>query len=206
MLGASLTLAACARDRDATRAGGAATGAAIGCGVGLAVGGEAQHCMLGAAVGGAGGLVVGNEIARRKQGYADWETALDHQLREAEQTNRALAAYDARLWDELEARRRRLASLAAGVRSGRVSIERVRAEQREMRRALDEARAELAEARDELAAKRTLLAAAEARVADDDGGPRAAYRREVALMTRRVDDLARLIDAYAATGERGTVI
>ena len=85
------TLAGCTNikdDSDRTRAegavGGAAAGAAVGAGAGALLkktpGGAAAGAAAGALVGGAAGAAYGDSVAKKKEGYAAKESALDAQI------------------------------------------------------------------------------------------------------------------------------
>jgi len=84
-------------DTNRTRAEGAIGGAVIGGLLGLAIGGDSKGALIGAAVGAGAGLIVGNEIAKRKQQYASEEDFLDAEIASAREYNATAVAYNNKL-------------------------------------------------------------------------------------------------------------
>ena len=96
LLAMAAMLSACANDQQRTRAEGATAGALIGALLGHVVGGR-DGALTGAAVGGAAGLLVGHDVAEKKQRHAQREDALKAAAAqslamadEAHETNEAL--------------------------------------------------------------------------------------------------------------------
>jgi len=83
----TLLLNGCATDQQRTRTEGATGGAVLGALIGAALGGR-NGAIAGAAVGAGGGALVGNSVAKKKQGYAEREAA----LRDSVVRSQALAA------------------------------------------------------------------------------------------------------------------
>jgi predicted RNase H-like nuclease (RuvC/YqgF family) len=174
-------------------------GAAVGGGIGAAVGGGLEHGMIGAALGGAAGLVIGNEIARRKQQYADWNELLDAEIADTGRANRALAERNEQLRRELAELNRRVAELEAAVAAGRTSSADKERERRAVRERVAAAEAALTDAQTDLEVRRALLAEAREQAEVDRDGLRA-YGAEVAEMERRVAELGGLVERYASVG------
>ena len=84
-------------DTNRTRAEGAIGGAVIGGLLGLAIGGDSKGALIGAALGTGVGLIVGNEIAKRKQQYASEEDFLDAEIASAKEYNATAVAYNNKL-------------------------------------------------------------------------------------------------------------
>ena len=77
LLCAAVLLASCTtNDGTNTRAQGAGFGALIGAAAGAAIGGNPRSALIGAAAGGGAGLVAGDQVARKKQKYAQREDEL----------------------------------------------------------------------------------------------------------------------------------
>jgi len=88
-------------DTNRTRAEGAIGGAVIGGLLGLAIGGDSKGALIGAAVGAGAGLIVGNEIAKRKQQYANEEDFLDAEIASAREYNATAVAYNDKLRQDI---------------------------------------------------------------------------------------------------------
>ena len=84
-------------DTNRTRTEGAIGGAVIGGLLGLAIGGDSKGALIGAALGTGVGLIVGNEIAKRKQQYANEEDFLDAEIASAQEYNSTAVAYNNKL-------------------------------------------------------------------------------------------------------------
>ncbi|MCL1985006.1 MAG: hypothetical protein FWG59_00965 [Betaproteobacteria bacterium] len=79
---------------------GAGIGAVVGAGIGAVVGGKKGALLgagIGAVAGGGIGVAVGTHIADQKKQYASTEAWLDACLKQAQQTNNELEAYNAAL-------------------------------------------------------------------------------------------------------------
>src|SRR5882762_6551911 len=85
MLLSSVLLSGCATDAQKTRTQGAGAGAVLGSLIGLAVTHDARGALIGAAAGGAGGLLVGDQVARKKGQYARREDVLRGSAARAQQ-------------------------------------------------------------------------------------------------------------------------
>lgn len=87
-------------DEQRTRTEGAAAGAVLGGLLGYAVDRQ-RGAAIGALIGGGAGLVVGNEIAKRKQAYASTEDFLDGEIARVDEFNRTATAYNSRLRQDI---------------------------------------------------------------------------------------------------------
>jgi len=76
LLAVTVILSGCATHGDQRRAEGAAAGAAAGALVGVLLGDDQKSAMIGAIVGGILGGVAGDLVAKRQQGYATREAAI----------------------------------------------------------------------------------------------------------------------------------
>lgn len=88
-------------DSTRTKTEGAVAGALIGGLLGYAIGGDSKGALIGAAVGGGTGFLVGNEIAKRKQQYANEEDFLDSEIASAKEYNETTRAYNTKLKGEI---------------------------------------------------------------------------------------------------------
>jgi hypothetical protein len=106
---------------------GAAVGAAVGAGVGAAVkkgaGGALAGAAAGAAVGAVAGAAVGDAQAKKKEGYAQKESALDAQLTGLNHQIEGRRAYNAKLRDLVTAKEQQLAAVLASDRSAGPSVQ-----------------------------------------------------------------------------------
>ena len=100
---------------------GAAAGAAVGAGVGALVkknaGGALAGAAAGAAVGALAGAAVGDAQAKKKEGYAQKESALDSQLTGLNRQIDSRRAYNSKLRDLVTAKEQQLAAVLASDRS-----------------------------------------------------------------------------------------
>ncbi len=106
---------------------GAATGAAVGAGTGALLKKNKEGALAGAAtgavVGGAAGAAVGDSVAKKKEGYAQKESALDSQLAGLNQQIEGRRAYNAKLRELVSAKEQKLATVLALDRSAGPTVE-----------------------------------------------------------------------------------
>jgi len=153
------------RTRAEGTAGGAAVGAAAGAIIGAIVGGgrgAAIGAGIGAAVGGAGGFIVGNEIAKRKQEYANLEDFYDAQIAQTEEFNRALAARNQNLRETIDIREAEIAQMKRDISAGRTTQAQLKVKATQIEREEQSARTALKAAQDELEVQQEVLADAQA--------------------------------------------
>ena len=129
-----VTLTGCTNiknDSDRTRAEGAVTGAAAGAAVGAGVGALAKKtaggalagAAAGAAVGTIAGAAVGDAQAKKKEGYAQKESALDSQLAGLNNQIEGRRTYNAKLRELVSAKEQQLAAVLASDRSAGPSVQ-----------------------------------------------------------------------------------
>ncbi|HKK32762.1 MAG TPA: glycine zipper domain-containing protein [Desulfomicrobiaceae bacterium] len=107
-------------DQSRTRAEGSAAGAVLGGLLGLAVG-DGKGAAIGALAGAGVGFLVGNEVAKRKQAYANTEEFLDAEIATTQEYNTTTAAYNRKVARELAALEKESATLKARYDKGKVS-------------------------------------------------------------------------------------
>ena len=123
------SLAACTNIKDdntRTRTEGAAAGAAVGAAAGAGVGALAKKgnagaiaggAAAGALVGGVAGAAYGDSVAKKKEGYAHNESALDSQISGLQQQVAARREYNDKLRVLVAAKEQQLAAVLASDRS-----------------------------------------------------------------------------------------
>ena len=129
------SLAACTNiknDRNRTRTEGAVAGAAVGAAVGAGAGALLKKGGAGAIVGGAaagalvGGLAgaaVGNAVAKKKEGYAAQEGALDSQIAGLHQQVAVRRQYNEKLRSLVTSKEQQLATVLASDRSAGPAVQ-----------------------------------------------------------------------------------
>jgi hypothetical protein len=106
-------------DSTRTKTEGAAIGALVG-GIIGAVAGDTKGAAIGALVGAGAGYLVGNEVAKRKQGYATTEAFLDAEIERTAEFNQTAQAQHDRMRREIAALDRETALLQKRYRAGSV--------------------------------------------------------------------------------------
>ncbi|MEP6672224.1 MAG: hypothetical protein ABJF10_23880 [Chthoniobacter sp.] len=127
------SLAACTNksDSDRTRTEGAATGAVVGAAVGAGTaaalkgkpGAIAGAAAAGAVVGGAAGAAYGDSVAKRKEGYAAKESALDSQITGIHQQVAMRRQYNEKLRGVVTTKEQQLATILASDRSAGPTVQ-----------------------------------------------------------------------------------
>lgn len=122
------SLSGCALD-DGTRTQmeGAGIGSILGAALGYAVGGE-EGAVIGLAVGGGIGFAVGNNIAKRKQSYANLEDALDGEIRYFAELNQSVADQNKKIAQEIAQLDKQSKNLRRQYNDGQISRENMLAE------------------------------------------------------------------------------
>lgn len=108
-------------DQQRTQAEGAAVGAVLGGLLGYAIGGDAKSAAVGAALGGGAGYLVGNEIAERKQQYANAEDFLDAEIQRTAEFNRTTRQYNNQLRKDIATLDKESRTLQKRYQSGKAS-------------------------------------------------------------------------------------
>jgi small-conductance mechanosensitive channel len=127
-------LSACTNIKDdsqRTRTEGALTGAAAGAALGAGAGallkknkeGAIAGAAAGALVGGLAGAAVGDAAAKKKEGYAQQESALDSQLVGLNGQIEGRKTYNAKLREQLATRETQLAAVLASDRSAGPTVQ-----------------------------------------------------------------------------------
>lgn len=104
-------------DQGRTKAEGAGVGALIGGVLGYAIGGE-KGALIGVAAGAGLGYAVGNEVAKRKQEYANTEDFLDAEIARTQEFNSTALAYNQKLGNEIVALEKESQKLRASFDKG----------------------------------------------------------------------------------------
>ena len=125
-------------DPSRTQAEGAGIGALLGAVVGYAVSGDGKGAAIGAAVGGGLGLLVGNEVAKRKQAYASTEEFLDAEIARTDEFNATAVAYNKKLNTEVAALEKETKTLRARYDSGKVKKEVLVAKRTDLQKRIDD--------------------------------------------------------------------
>jgi len=133
----ALTLTGCdtmptMSDQNRTKAEGAGVGALVGAAVGYAVGGDAKGAAIGAAIGGAAGFALGNEVAKRKQQYANEEAFLEAEIARTERLNQEALAYHRKTKEEIAQLDRETDKLRDSYKKGKASEKDLRKKQKEL--------------------------------------------------------------------------
>ncbi len=129
-----LSLAACTNIKDdsqRTRTEGALTGAAAGAALGAGAGallkknkqGALAGAAAGALVGGLAGAAVGDSVAKKKEGYAQQESALDSQLAGLNRQIEGRKAYNEKLREVVAAKEQQLTTVLALDRSSGPTVQ-----------------------------------------------------------------------------------
>lgn len=124
-------------DQNRTRAEGAGVGAIVGGLLGYAVGGG-RGAAIGAAVGAGAGFLVGNEIAKRKQAYANTEDFLDAEITNTQEYNRTALAYNQKLSQEIAVLEKESTALRAKYDKGKADKKTLTAKREQLQKRIDD--------------------------------------------------------------------
>ncbi len=119
-------------DQDRTKAEGAGVGALVGAAVGYAVSGDAKGAAIGAAIGGAAGFAVGNEVAKRKQQYANDEDFLEAEIARTEGLNDDAREYHRKTKEEIAQLDKEVEKLRASYKKGKASAKELNRKQKDL--------------------------------------------------------------------------
>ncbi|SHO51353.1 YMGG-like glycine zipper-containing protein [Desulfopila aestuarii] len=122
-------------DQGRTKAEGTAIGAVAGGLLGLVIGGE-KGAAIGAAAGAGLGFLVGNEVAKRKQAYANTEDFLDAEIASTQEFNKTAIAYNKQLTKEIASLEKESTSLRAKYDKGKVDKKALAAKKNDLEKQL----------------------------------------------------------------------
>lgn len=133
----ALSLAGCETmentdDSTRTKTEGAVAGAVVGALLGAAIGGDAKGAAIGAAIGGGTGYLIGSEVAKRKQQYANTEDFLNAEIGRTQQLNADARAYHEQTRNEIAALDREAKDLRAKYSQGKVKSDKLNKKRREI--------------------------------------------------------------------------
>ena len=175
-------------DPSRTKAEGAGIGALLGAVVGYAVSGDGKGAAIGAAVGGGLGLLVGNEVAKRKQAYASTEEFLDAEIARTDEFNATAVAYNKKLNTEVAALEKETKTLRARYDSGKVKKDTLVARRADLQKRIDDSNKLEGTLAKELEVQNSILA--EERKTRPDGDAHIArLEKEVQALQKNLDKL-----------------
>jgi hypothetical protein len=126
-------------DQTRTKAEGTGVGAVVGGLIGYAVGGG-RGAAIGAAVGAGAGFLVGNEIAKRKQAYANNEDFLDAEIANTQEYNKTATAYNAKLSQDVAQLEKESSALRAKYDKGQVDKKALAAKSESLQKKIDDSK------------------------------------------------------------------
>ncbi|GAB6112101.1 glycine zipper domain-containing protein [Desulfomicrobium salsuginis] len=174
-------------DQTRTKAEGAGVGAVLGGLLGYAVGGE-KGAAIGAAVGAGAGFLVGNEIAKRKQAYANTEDFLDAEIANTQEYNKTAVAYNAKLSKDVAQLEKESTALRAKYDKGQVDKKALAAKSDSLQKKIDDSKKLEDTLAKELEVQTAILAdEKKTRPADDQYIVR--LEKEVAALQKNLDTL-----------------
>lgn len=197
---------AAAKDADQTRVEGTVVGALLGGLLGSAVGGEqrGQAALIGAVLGGGAGYLVGNEIAKRKQGYATEEDFLDAEIASAQQQNATAAQYNEQLRIEIAELDHRTQLLESRYRSGLAQASELQDERARVQRQIASSSRLYDDLKQEHEVKVAILSEQQTK-SDPDATRVKQLEQEISTLQRNMDQLRASSVELARIDERLTV-
>jgi len=126
-------------DQTRTKAEGTGVGAVVGGLLGFAIGGG-RGAAVGAALGAGAGFLVGNEIAKRKQAYANNEDFLDAEIANTREYNKTALAYNAKLSKDVAALDKESKALRAKYDKGKVDKKALEAKSDALQKKIDDSK------------------------------------------------------------------
>lgn len=120
-------------DQSRTKAEGAGVGMLIGGVLGYAIGGD-KGAIIGAGVGAGLGFAVGNEVAKRKQEYANTEDFLDAEIARTHEFNATTVAYNQKLGKDIAALEKESQKLRASYDKGAVKKDTLTAKRNDLQK------------------------------------------------------------------------
>lgn len=124
-------------DQSRTKAEGTTIGAVAGGLLGLMIGGE-EGAAIGALAGAGVGFLVGNEVAKRKQAYANNEDFLNAEIASTQEFNATTLAYNRKLSKDIKALEKESKSLRAKYDKGKVKKSSLVAKSEALQKRIDE--------------------------------------------------------------------
>lgn len=174
-------------DQNRTKAEGTGVGAVVGGLLGYAVGGG-RGAAIGAALGAGAGFLVGNEIAKRKQAYANTEDFLDAEIANTKEYNKTAVAYNAKLSKDVAALDKESKALRAKYDKGQVDKKALAAKSDALQKKIDDSKKLEDNLAKELEVQTAILAEEKkSRPADDQYIVR--LEKEVAALQKNLDKL-----------------
>jgi hypothetical protein len=174
-------------DQNRTKAEGTGVGAVVGGLLGYAIGGG-RGAAIGAALGAGAGFLVGNEIAKRKQAYANNEDFLDAEISNTQEYNKTALAYNAKLSKDVAALDKESKALRAKYDKGQVDKKALTAKSDALQKKIDDSKKLEDNLAKELEVQTAILAEEKkSRPADDKYIVR--LEKEVAALQKNLDKL-----------------
>lgn len=174
-------------DQTRTKAEGTGVGAVVGGLLGYAIGGG-RGAAIGAALGAGAGFLVGNEIAKRKQAYANNEDFLDAEISNTQEYNKTAIAYNAKLSKDVAALDKESKALRAKYDKGQVDKKALAAKSDALQKKIDDSKKLEDNLAKELEVQTAILAEEKkSRPADDKYIVR--LEKEVAALQKNLDKL-----------------
>lgn len=174
-------------DQTRTKAEGTGVGAVVGGLLGYAIGGG-RGAAIGAALGAGAGFLVGNEIAKRKQAYANNEDFLDAEISNTQEYNKTALAYNAKLSKDVAALDKESKALRAKYDKGQVDKKALAAKSDALQKKIDDSKKLEDNLAKELEVQTAILAEEKkSRPADDKYIVR--LEKEVAALQKNLDKL-----------------
>jgi uncharacterized protein YcfJ len=174
-------------DQNRTKAEGTGVGAVVGGLLGFAIGGG-RGAAIGAAAGAGLGFLVGNEIAKRKQAYANTEDFLDAEIANTQEFNKTAIAYNAKLSTDVTTLEKQSKTLRAQYDKGAVDKKVLVAKSDELQKKIDASKKLEDTLAKELEVQTAILAdEKKARPADDQYIVR--LQKEVNTLQKNLDKL-----------------
>jgi hypothetical protein len=174
-------------DQNRTKAEGTGVGAVVGGLLGYAIGGG-RGAAIGAALGAGAGFLVGNEIAKRKQAYANNEDFLDAEISNTKEYNKTALAYNAKLSKDVAALDKESKALRAKYDKGQVDKKALTAKSDALQKKIDDSKKLEDNLAKELEVQTAILAEEKkSRPADDKYIVR--LEKEVAALQKNLDKL-----------------
>ena len=174
-------------DQTRTKAEGTGVGAVLGGLLGYAIGGG-RGAAVGAALGAGAGFLVGNEIAKRKQAYANNEDFLDAEIANTKEYNKTALAYNAKLSKDVATLDKESKALRAKYDKGKVDKKALAAKSDALQKKIDDSKKLEKNLAKELEVQTAILAEEKkSRPADDKYIVR--LEKEVAALQKNLDKL-----------------
>lgn len=145
-------------DADRTRTEGAAAGAVVGVVLAKVMGGSDKTAVAAGAVGAGAGYVVGDQVVKKKESYAQQEEQLRAAIQAAEQSTAQARELNAKLATDILALKRRQELLLTQTQAGTARQAALKAEQQKARALMDQTTKSIATVDRQLAEQRRVVA------------------------------------------------